>query len=687
MRNTKITRLALIASLDHLVASSGKVEYMWSKYETEILKCISIRGKRDTLKFYKEVYAWLRNHVLELPTQTIAFCKVDSRGIPKPLWPLRSLIKGGRQSQRVALTIARSYELIKLPVCYDVTDIVSTHPKRDVLLLLDTEFADFMEKFSLNRKWYLGSLQQDREIGNVFETLSKGPNGPAVAFAHIDARAVKDDITLFSNIKKFNRILGQEWITKWIENMANGIESSSSYVTGRLGFSAEPGGKTRRFAIADYWSQTSLKTIQISLYRTLKGISTDTTANQDKGFQSLLLESEGSETYCFDLSAASDRIPAVMQKHRLRLMGGNDLAETWYQIMTQRFFHIRNTGENVKWEVGQPLGLLSSFPSFALWHHDIIQFCANRENLRRGKPLRFFKKYRLLGDDVVIFDKKVASMYQSILTNEVGLTINMSKSITGSKEKSQIEFTKRLALSGIEMSSIKRNILNKTDKHSLLDLFNILLERDFISPDTGHYDLSAALKTKDRDLFSFILWSRSDLSASWKRGWDNFQISPDSFLKRVMEKRVSHILAKADKADTAFHMGTQRDLLRKLYASHSVPCNDKALGYQETEEVALTLAKANEYALLQHPLIWAISQTSKKLRIALFELDEFWEPELSPVEYLPIVSSKSFFHNQKTMNNTLSKIYIESFNELENEFKLANLALPDDPLKEDHSGK
>jgi hypothetical protein len=57
MRNTKITRLALIASLDHLVASSGKVEYMWSKYETEILKCISIRGKRDTLKFYKEVYA------------------------------------------------------------------------------------------------------------------------------------------------------------------------------------------------------------------------------------------------------------------------------------------------------------------------------------------------------------------------------------------------------------------------------------------------------------------------------------------------------------------------------------------------------------------------------------------------------------------------------------------------------
>jgi hypothetical protein len=94
----------------------------------------------------------MRNRILELPTQTIAFCKVDSKGIPKPLWPLRPLLKGDRQSQRVALTIARSYELIKLPVCYDVTDIVSTHPKRDVLLSLDTEFADFLEKFSHNRK-------------------------------------------------------------------------------------------------------------------------------------------------------------------------------------------------------------------------------------------------------------------------------------------------------------------------------------------------------------------------------------------------------------------------------------------------------------------------------------------------------------------------------------------------------
>jgi len=152
MRTERITRLAFIASLDHLTVSSGKVEYIWNKYETDIVRRVSVHGKRDTLMFYKDMYTFLRNYLLELPTQTIAFCKVDSSGLPKPLWPLRPLIKGDRQSKRVALTIARSFELIKLPIDYDVTDIVSTHPKKDVLLLLDTEFSDFLEKFTMNRE-------------------------------------------------------------------------------------------------------------------------------------------------------------------------------------------------------------------------------------------------------------------------------------------------------------------------------------------------------------------------------------------------------------------------------------------------------------------------------------------------------------------------------------------------------
>lgn len=112
-----------------------------------------------------------------------------------------------------------------------------------------------------------------------------------------------------------------------MENMAGTVTGKCSYHTGRLGFSAEPAGKTRVFAIGDYWSQTSLKVVQDSLYNTLKSISTDCTANQNRGFTTLLKESCGKPTYCFDLTAASDRIPAFMQKFRLELLGGQVLGE------------------------------------------------------------------------------------------------------------------------------------------------------------------------------------------------------------------------------------------------------------------------------------------------------------------------------------------------------------------------
>jgi hypothetical protein len=36
---------------------------------------------------------------------------------------------------------------------------------------------------------------------------------------------------------------------------------------------------------------------------------------------------KGKNTYCFDLTAASDRLPAEMQKFRLELLGGQDLGE------------------------------------------------------------------------------------------------------------------------------------------------------------------------------------------------------------------------------------------------------------------------------------------------------------------------------------------------------------------------
>jgi len=281
-----------------------------------------------------------------------------------------------------------------------------------------------------------------------------------------------------------------------MEKQSESVEIETDVYTGRLGFSAEPGGKTRKFAIGDYWSQLSLKPLQIALYRTLRSIPTDTTSNQSRGFLNLLKDSRGKPTYCFDLSSASDRIPAKMQRYRLQLMGGLHVADNWYKVMTKRNFFIKPLNKSVRWSVGQPLGLLSSFPSFALWHHDIIQFAANYERFSNGKPLKFFKNYKLLGDDVVIYDEEVALRYQSLMS-QIGISINLAKSVIGDKDNNQIEFAKRLALRGQEMSSIKHNILQKSSEIHLLDLVDLLRERDFIAPDTDHHILHQVLKSKD----------------------------------------------------------------------------------------------------------------------------------------------------------------------------------------------
>jgi hypothetical protein len=59
------------------------------------------------------------------------------------------------------------------------------------------------------------------------------------------------------------------------------------------------------------------------LYNTLKNLGTDATRNQDLGYKNLVKKSLGKKTYCFDLTSASDRIPAEMQRHRLNLMYGS----------------------------------------------------------------------------------------------------------------------------------------------------------------------------------------------------------------------------------------------------------------------------------------------------------------------------------------------------------------------------
>jgi hypothetical protein len=332
-------------------------------------------------------------------------------------------------------------------------------------------------------------------------------------------------------------------------------------------------------------------------------------------------------------------------------MSNLNVADSWYSVMTKRDFYIKATGQSVRWSVGQPLGLLSSFPSFALWHHDIVQFAANWENIHKGKPLRFFKQYRLLGDDIVIFNKEVARRYQWLL-KKFGLSINLQKSVIGDFVNSQIEFAKRLSLRGKEMSSIKYNILSKNDIHSILDLVELLHKRDFISTDTGHYGLSRIMKSDDLRRLQYILWLRLSSEPTLTCGNSDLTVNREDIIQRIISKRTANIIKKAMEI-TPLDMETEFPRLVGGFKSIDVSCNEKTL-------IDRSIGDLNG----SHPIVLALTQTSRELQFLMFTVLDDLEPDtVSPVEYLPVVSSRSYYHDRKAANRYLSEIILECFQE------------------------
>jgi len=82
------------------------------------------------------------------------------------------------------------------------------------------------------------------------------------------------------------------------------------------------------------------------------------------------------------------------------------------------------------------MGLLSCFPgALAYTHHCIVQAAASFACFTIP-----FRDYVLLGDDIVIFEPKVAVEYEKII-KKIGMVISKHKSIVG---MSSAEFAKTL---------------------------------------------------------------------------------------------------------------------------------------------------------------------------------------------------------------------------------------------------
>jgi len=394
-----------------LLANRSRLSYheivtTWRVFDSQFEQFVRLNGPEATLKLYKACFIFLRNYLLELSSTPIPFVKVDKKGIPKPLWPLRPLLRD-ESTQRIALSFARITDRIILPAQLNREMITSPLKRGKGYRKTAKAFKQWSKDFINYHQRKLTFVP--RSEMRLKNTLGRGPNGPAVANSASDLIALARQGDLYLAIQSLNSLCHAEWLnTVMVNNYPDTQVPKGEVFHSRVGILQEAGGKSRTFSIFDYWSQNALRPLHDGLTHVLKRLGCDGTHDQDASWERVKTRAQGHQTFCFDLSSASDRIPAFQQARIIGLLTGNpEIGKMWHKVMCDRSFRTPD-GESIRWEVGQPLGALSSFPAFALWHHFIVQFAAWNDRVKRGHKSKYhwFSNYELTGDDLVIWNKQ-----------------------------------------------------------------------------------------------------------------------------------------------------------------------------------------------------------------------------------------------------------------------------------------
>jgi hypothetical protein len=185
----------------------------------------------------------------------------------------------------------------------------------------------------------------------------------------------------------------------------------------RLVFLSDKGGKTRVVALGDILSQSLLKTVHLRCNLVLRRLLQDGTFDQDRSRRYIKKKSlDGVQLASIDLTAATDRMPALFQVFviiSLRILTPLQ-AFGWWWVTTRRSFSYNESGslKRTRYVVGQPMGLLSSWPVMAISHHYLVRLsfaAAGFRNLASAP-------YALLGDDLTVEHHSVAGEYLKFIS-------------------------------------------------------------------------------------------------------------------------------------------------------------------------------------------------------------------------------------------------------------------------------
>lgn len=420
-------------------------------------------GVSSTIIFHKEILRFIQqscmNQGTTLNQNVLPFWTRTKRGYPQYLIkglgkPIEDLMKDLRFRQGL-LTICNYYKSITAPISYDLSTVTQvnlkshTHEYRTLIEEITNHFQDFLKVRSI----FPFTLKSDNPVFATPKASANGSNAMGETSV-LDAMSIFESKMIYNILKIAHSVFTKKAFKEYCKlfrdsiSMFPSLEKKKHLKTGRLHFLQEGGGKTRVICIPDIWSQCVLKPIHDYLYEVIRRFPCDGTFSHSKIASRVRKYTKTGGLICYDLKAATDRMPVDLQEKILGSLIGNQLASQWRKLLCDRDYHTPVGA--VRYAVGQPMGFLTSWITMAITHHAIINYAKKDKSF-----------YAIIGDDIVIASKKGAESYKRIL-EVLGMEISEEKSITSSNENRLGEIAKRLFIDGGEISPIPPDILIKS---------------------------------------------------------------------------------------------------------------------------------------------------------------------------------------------------------------------------------
>lgn len=428
---------------------------------------------------------------------------LEKSDIPKILKGFIDNLSGSRDQVHAALTILDLHRLYgigsSIPsvegiikegvIPRDPSPLISSQPGRYFSRLYDYTGDPFW--ITVRKAWIktleeafpskhaLDRLDALRNLSTIHISTKSGPNGPLCPSAVLDFIAIsqsktKDGSTLLEKIQEISSMTYNYSLNSLIKYFKDKMDSTGYDIgyystrenayTGKLSIKYEHSGKSRFIAICDFFSQSALKGMHEFDFQWLSKQKEDGTKDQNRSFQvAQYLTLSGKDVDSQDLTEATNGFSSDLQSEKVEKQFSNSLGLLWNTISTDREFYSPDLDSYIRYSVGQPMGLYSSWSNLAVGNHLLARTACLLSKLPWKKRVVF----QICGDDFFgVTDNGFSKVYAKIIDG-IGIGISASKGYTQdtidfercNSPPKVIEFVKRVSMNGYEYTPVRPQII------------------------------------------------------------------------------------------------------------------------------------------------------------------------------------------------------------------------------------